>query len=979
MKTNEQIAVGSEGAGCQWQVSLESSNDGSLMLYGIDVAGLYKSTDHGETWSLSCSGMKSRGVGMFAIDPNNSNHVVALGLGTKVGAMHISYDAATTWQKTGFLFNSSGARYLWDGLEFDPTTYDETVSLTKNVYFSSPYDRDTAIRTSPSTKPASNSALPESEVGLYLSKDGGETFNLEINDKKLADAIVKITNNGEVYVGSQYGLFLIDKENKTIDKSYFVNDPTVDYSTGITGLDVVNNVIYAQTWDGIYTIENDVVTKITNENYLNKWPQFLEVSLSNPNHMVYQVRRDMNNYYVNDTVVSFDGGSTWTTATNERNSLFFKSSWEAREKLYIIDPANDNNVITFGCDDLVRSSDGGRTFKQTKDIANMMQGGRFNFNYYDPGLLLFSAQDYTGVISTDGGQTYRALSIPDKGNFYGGFAADEDTIWGFANVSWNGGTLTYTHNGGATWVDTGLAVTGVPGAAYYSSLQSPNNPNVLFAAEYYSKDKGYTWNKMNGCVSVFTFNYEGEKELYGANGDGNIVVSYDDGDTWETLSNENWRGSGRLQKQTILDLAYDHESNAAYISVQSLIRDSQDETKIYTIEEIYKYDITNHISRKMNIPVDSRGTVRQKSVAVDPNAPSVVYVGGAGEYFSCDTALLRSIDGGETWSVLTTQNNPNYTRKATNQGGYEVSNIRVNPYDGKVWIACGCYGYETFNPPYDASLLQREKPQAHTIKYYYQDTLVNEAVIKNNGKHNYVYDADGLTFVEWYRDKELTEAFPNGSNVYESMSLYAKMEPSVRVKFYDGAQLLKETDLDQYDPGDKTQIPTKEGYVFAGWYNEPTLETKANFSSITSATDVYAGWYRALSKVELTKKDIGGYIKYSDKTLQKVVEVEDTENVDNRCAHFIVDKNATYFVTFKMNTRFRMGMKGSMSAGTLLSPYINERDDNGRIPVDEYVSQTIEAGDATHLFIYYYTSNGTRDFLDIRNTLSVYKIENTLV
>lgn len=979
MKTDEQIAVGAEGAGCQWPVSLESSNDGSLMLYGIDVAGLYKSNDRGETWSLSCSGMKSRGVGMFAIDPNNKNHVVALGLGTIVGAMHVSYDAATTWKKTSFSFKSSGARYLWDGLEFDPSSYDETTNLTKDVYFSSPYDRDTAIRTSPSTKPASNSTLPDNEVGLYLSNDGGETFSLAINDKKLADAIIKVTSDGDVYVGSQYGLFLIDKENKTIEKSYFTNDPAVDYSKGITGLDVVNNTIYAQTWDGIYKVENDTTTKITNDNYLNKWPQFLEVSSSNPNHMVYQVRRDVDNYYVNDTVVSFDGGSTWTTATNERNSLLFQSTWEAREKLYIIDPSNDNNVITFGNDDLVISKDGGRTFKQTKGISNMMQGGRFNFNYYDPDLLLFSAQDYTGVISTDGGLTYRPLSIPDKGNFYGGFAADEDTIWGFANVSWNGGTLTYTHDGGATWVDTGLSVAGVPGAAYYSSLQSPTNPNVLFAAEYISKDKGYTWNKMEGCVSVFTFNYEGEKELYGANADGNIVVSYNDGTTWETLSNENWRGSNRLEKQTILDLAYDYESNAAYVVVQSLIRDYQDESKIYTIEEIYKYDITNNISIKMNIPVDNSGTVRQKSVAVDPNAPSVVYVGGAGEYFSSDTALLRSIDGGDTWSVLTTQNNPNYPNKATNQGGYEVSTIRVNPYDGKVWIACGCYGYETFNPPYDASLLQREKPQPHTIKYYYQDNLVNEVVIKNNGKHNYIYDEDGLTFVNWYRDKELTNPFPNGSNVYESMNLYARMEPSVRVKFYDGATLLKEMDLDQYDPGDNTQIPTKDGYVFAGWYLEPALNTKVNFTSVTFNTNVYAGWYRTVSKVELNSKDIGGYIKYSDQTLQKVVEVEDNENVDNRTAHFIVDKNATYFVTMKMDTRFRMGMKKSMTAGTLLSPFVHEKDDNGRIPVNEYVSQTIEAGDATHLFIYYYTSNGTRDFIDIRNTISVYKIENVLV
>ncbi|MBO7508510.1 MAG: hypothetical protein J6T39_02580, partial [Clostridia bacterium] len=538
MKNSDQTEICTEGAGCQWPVSLESSLDGSLMLYGIDVAGLYKSTDHGENWALACSGMKCRGVGMFAIDPHNKNHILALGLGTKVGAMHISYDQATTWQKTSFSCPSSGARYLWDGLEFDPTTYDNASKITKNVFFSTPFDRDTAVRTSPSAKPTSNSPLQESEVGLYLSIDGGETFALVINDERLADGIVKITESGDVYVGSQHGLFLIDKQNFSIQKTYLENDASVDYSKGITGLDVVGDTIYAQTWDGIFTLKNDILTKITNENYLNKWPQFLEVSKSNPNHIIYQVRKDVNNYYVNDTVVSFDGGSTWQSATNERYSLFFKSNWQAREKLYIIDPSNDNNVITFGLDTLVKSADGGLTFKQAKGISNMMQGGRFNFNYYDPDLLLFSAQDYTGIISTDGGNIYSQLSIPNKGNFYGGFAADEQTFWGFANAGWNGGTLTYTHDGGLTWTDTGLAVSGVPGAAYYSSLQSPTNPDVFFAAEYYSTDRGHNWTTMNGCVSVFTFNRTGQKELYGASDDGNIVVSFDSGATWEKISNE---------------------------------------------------------------------------------------------------------------------------------------------------------------------------------------------------------------------------------------------------------------------------------------------------------------------------------------------------------------------------------------------------------------------------------------------------------
>ena len=548
---------------------------------------------------------------MFAIDPNNSNHVLSLGLGTSIGGIHVSYDKATTWKKT-FSLKTSGARYLWDGLEFDPTSYDSSDNITKDVYLSTPYQRDTGIRKSPTEKPSSKSPLEANQVGLYKSIDGGENFTLIINDKKLADGIIKITDSGEVYVGNQYGVFLIDKENFCIQKTYLENDGDADYSKGVTGLDVVGNIIYVQNWDGIYKLENDTLTKITNDNYINKWPQFLEVSKSNPNHMIYQARSNVNNYYVSNTVVSFDGGITWQNASNERNSLFFKSNWTGREKLYIIDPINDNNVITFGSDDLVRSTDGGLHFKQTKGISNMMQGGRFNFNYYDPDLLLFSAQDYTGVISIDGGKIYKSLSIPNKGNFYGGFAADKDTIYGFANEGWNGGTLFYTHDGGETWTDTNLSVSGVPKSTYYSSLQSPTNPDVLFAAEYYSKDKGYIWNKMDGCVSVFTFNLTSKKELYGADEDGNIVVSFNNGDTWEKLSTEHWNSSNRLKEQTILDLAYDHVNNIAYLVVQSIITDSKDENKTYTKEEIYKYDITNKIRTKLNIPVDNKRNYEAK-------------------------------------------------------------------------------------------------------------------------------------------------------------------------------------------------------------------------------------------------------------------------------------------------------------------------------------------------------------------------------
>ena len=46
------------------------------------------------------------------------------------------------------------------------------------------------------------------------------------------------------------------------------------------------------------------------------------------------------------------------------------------------------------------------------------------------------------------------------------------------------------------------------------------------------------------------------------------------------------------------------------------------------------------------------------------------------------------------------KNNPNYEEWATNKGGYEVSCIGIDPRNGKVWLASGCYGYSTIDPPY---------------------------------------------------------------------------------------------------------------------------------------------------------------------------------------------------------------------------------------------------------------------------------------
>ena len=910
-RTQAQKDLGVNGAGCQWPVSLESNADGSLMLYGTDVSGLYISTDHGANWELAVNGIQTAGVGMFAIDPNNNNHLVALGLGTGVGAFHVSYDKAQTWTKT-FSMKTNGARYLWDGLEFDPTSFDSNENKTTDLYFSTPYDRDTYIRETPNTKPDSRAVLEANQVGLYKSTDGGQTFTLVKNDVTLADGIIKITDNGDVYLGNQYGLFKINKTDYSVTSyAEFENDPNTDYSKGVTGLDVVGNTIYVQTWEGIYTLENETITKITTTSYRDKWPQFLEVSKSNPNHMIYQVRSSIttsNSYYSTNVVVTKDGGQTWTDSQNNKKSLFNQGDWHGREKVFIIDPSDDDRVITFGSDDLLISTDGGLNFKQANGISNMGQGGRFNFNYYDPDLLLFSAQDYTGAVSDDGGDTFRQLQIPSSlipgaggktlGNMYGGFAADRNTFFGFVGEHWKTGYLMYTHDGGQTWVNTGL-LSEVIDAVYYSSLQSPTDPNVLFANEYYSKDKGYTWEKMTGCTSVFTFNYTGQKELYGADATGNIVRSYDNGDTWEKVSDVIWTDNNRYvaDSQQVIDMGYDYVNNYVYLIEYYKLTNINNPSKTDNIEAVYKYDINTNTKTALTVPKDTnRGYKRLKTITVDPNSTSVVYIGGSGDYFMSSTALLRSVDGGENWSVLTTANDPNYEVKATNQGGYAVSNARVNPYDGRLWISEGGYGVQTINPPYDSSLLQHSKPATHTINFMYNGKKVNENTLNNNGILTYKYSQEGLAFKSWYKDEGLTQEVPVGSNIYESMTLYAKMESSIRVRFYDRNKFLWKIDLDKYDKGDANLIPTRAGYAFVGWYSDPELTTPADFTQITQDTNVYAGWYKVDSDIfDVNAQDMPTYIAYSNHKLgDNTTLVDNDAVVENRSIYTLVDHQFDY-------------------------------------------------------------------------------------
>jgi uncharacterized repeat protein (TIGR02543 family) len=1011
---------GVSGEGCQVPITIASSKDGSLMLYGTDVASTYKSTDHGKTWTMANKGLHSVGNQMFAIDPINYNHVVNLSYG---GYINLSFDGAETWETqydvytqindsgvevSKSTFNFNGHRYFWEGLAIDPTSYSTTLKYCTDIYLSLLNGRDTYSRTN-ANKVTGQYGVSNRTIGLYKSTDGGKTFakiSTDETDEKLSDGIVKICDDGRIFVGNQYGLFEINSSGEIINsyltdsyKDGYKADGTLLYvkeNSGITGLDVVGNTIFAQTWEGIYTIADGEVTKITTDTYRStSWGQFLTVSQTNPDHMIYQYRQDVNNAYLNDTAVSFDGGKTWTTATCNNLATFTGSSWISREKVFIIDPSDDNRVITFGEDTLVFSDDGGKTFLGCSGISNICVGGRFNVNYYDSNLMMFAAQDYTGAISYDGGKTWRKLSVKDKnGNslygihLYCGFASDKNTLWGWNSEAWKSGYyLVVSHDGGYTWEDTGILGVSPNGSqAGLNPFQSFNNPNTIFAGAYISHDNGYTWNKMDGCTTVYTANYSGKHELYGTNENGNLVVSYDDGDSWEKLTDGNLctakdinSNSINIQSEYIMDLAYDFVGGYIYILDNVNYITKSGSSVSYNF--LYKMDLSDKSYKTLSPLRDTSGYTTFSSIAIDPNSTNVLYVSGGGSYFLSATGIQRSIDGGESWQNLTYSNNDNFPTVATNAGGYEAGCVRVVPTTGEVIIACGCYGIEKFNPPYDNAKLTNVTP-THTIKYVYDGEVVNTATIINNNVHNYVYTKSELSFVSWFKDQALTQEFANGEKVYCSLVLYAKMAESQKVNFFVGDEIVKTIDIQDWSVMYKVvPQPEREGYIFAGWYTDKTLTEQANIKDLTNDTNVYAGFYLATENIlEVDRMDDGVAINYSSGKIGNHNWITNDEDASDRSIVIPVDKNSTYFVTFTMDTRFRFALTSSSQFWIQNKvPYleIDEDDNNDTTSANKQIYKTFETGNNRMLMIHYWSATSDKDFLEVKSTIKIYKLADT--
>ena len=124
---------------------------------------------------------------------------------------------------------------------------------------------------------------------------------------------------------------------------------------------------------------------------------------------------------------------------------------------------------------------------------------------------------------------------------------------------------------------------------------------------------------------------------------------------------------------------------------------------------------------------------------------------------------------------------------------------------------------------------------------------------------------DGFIFTGWYKEAACTNEFDFETEITENTTVYAKWVEKVTIKIEknDGT-VADKVDMPKDGTAERPTDPTRNGYIFVGWYSDEELTTEYDFTqAVTTDITLYAKWQKAPNNSS-KKYSISGTVKYQN-------------------------------------------------------------------------------------------------------------------
>lgn len=556
-------------------------------------AGMYKSTDGGETWR-HVGLAHTASIGRVVVDPHNPQRVFVAAVGSYFApnperGVYRSDDAGETWQKVLFVSDSTGAIDLVVNPENPSIVY---AALWERV------------------RRPDQARLYGATSGVYRSQDGGDTW-------EPLGAAHGLPNTEITKVG-RIGLALC------------AGQPEVLYALFNDGT----------TYTGLYRSSDagDTWVNVDPDQEVLRGTGWV---LGQPFSWYFgQVRvhpTDPDRIFVLDVAFmrSMDGGDAWSRTFGQRNLHVdhHALAFHPEDPDYLID-GHDGGISI--------STDGGASWTRVVHLP-VTQFYEIGLDATHPERLYGGTQD-NGTLQTLSGDTGDWREILGGDGFY---VLVDPTNPDVIYAEWQFGGLHKSTDGGNSFFPARSGIDPSEPTNWSTPVvMDPNSPQVLYYGTdrvYRSENGAQTWAPISprlsdrpsgsklGTVTTMAVAPTDSAVLYAGTDDGHLWVTDTGGESWRDIS-------AGLPYRWVTRVAVDPTDAAtAYVTFSGLKwKDPQPHVFRTTDQGEHWRDISGNLP---DAPVNA--------LAVDPVDPRVVYIG-------TDVGAFVTFDAGESWRVLGT-------------------------------------------------------------------------------------------------------------------------------------------------------------------------------------------------------------------------------------------------------------------------------------------------------------------------------------